>query len=238
MSQTSDMPASSAVEAALWERWISKRDVTARVELFLLYGNWSRMLANLVLARYPHPLAEWGDYVHFASIGLLQALDRFQPDLQTRFQSFAEPYVRGAVLKGLSCYVSDKKNLVIERLAHQESHRDFDKDSAFDTIVTTAIDLAFGYFLELGIIDEEPVDNSPFKAYAQENQHQQLGDYVDQLPERERHIIISHYYQHLSFTEISQLLEISKARVSQLHTQALRRIRSCYEQADDMDFRW
>jgi len=228
----------SNIEFGLWQQWKSHQNPELRAQLFMFYSDWTRTIANLVQIRYPHPLADRGDYIHFASIGLLQALDRFQPELNNRFQSFAEPYVRGSILKGLSCYIQDKKNPISERLTIASENQAIDKDSALDMVVNAAIDLAFGHFLELGIVDEAEPNNSPLLAYARERQSQQLTEYVKQLPERERQIIVCHYYQHLSFTEISQLLNLSKARISQLHSQALRRIRTHYEQAEDMDFRW
>lgn len=227
-----------AVEAALWKRWTIEQDKNARVELFLFYGEWAHMIANLVLARYPHPLAEWGDYVHFASIGLLQALDRFSAERENKFQTFAEPYIRGAILKGLSCYVRDKQGPVSERLGNIVDNYQSAEHSAFETIVETAIDLAFGYFLESGIIPDTQPDNDPLGVYSRGHQQYQLDDYVNRLPERERQVIVSHYYQYLSFVEISALLDVSKARVSQLHRQAIKRIRNFYEQAEDLDFNW
>lgn len=223
-------------EQALWQLWLSHRDAVIRTKLFFFYSEWARMLAGQVLARYPHPLAEWPDYVNLGSIGLLQAIDRFDASLETRFQSYAEPFVKGAILKGLSCYVRDRQLASRDRLDSLSSEGRFAaSDNDFERVVNAAVDLAFGYFLELGIVNAEPIDNSPLSIYEQEHRDQGLDLMVERLPERERQVIVGHYYQYLSFVELSQLMGVSKSRISQLHGQALRRVRRFYEELGDMD---
>lgn len=223
-------------EQALWQLWLSHRDAVIRTKLFFFYSEWARMLAGQVLARYPHPLAEWPDYVSLGSIGLLQAIDRFDASLETRFQSYAEPFVKGAILKGLSCYVRDRQLASRDRLDSLSSEGRFAaSDNDFERVVNAAVDLAFGYFLELGIVNAEPIDNSPLSIYEQEHRDQGLDLMVERLPERERQLIVGHYYQYLSFVELSQLMGVSKSRISQLHGQALKRVRRFYEELGDMD---
>jgi len=223
-------------EQRLWHLWRSHKSAETRIRLFFVYSEWARMLATQVRNRYPHPLAEWPDYVNLSSMGLLQAIDRFDATLPTRFQSYAEPFVKGAMLKGLSCYVRDRQRVTRDRLGSLSGEGRFDNsDSDFESVVNAAVDLAFGYFLELGIVDAEPSDNNPLSIYEQEHRDQGLGLMLQRLPERERQVLVGHYYQHLSFVELSQLLCVSKSRVSQLHGQALKRVRRFYEELGDVD---
>ncbi|MCD6069512.1 MAG: putative polymerase sigma factor for flagellar regulon FliA [Microvirga sp.] len=222
------------MEASLWKDWMSGRGAAIRVALFFFYAEWSRLVAASIQVRYPHPLAERQDYVHFASIGLLTAIDRFDPSLNTRFQSYAEPYIKGAILKGLSCYVRDsQKRDSATGVAGEEWTADAADGSSFDEVVNATIGLAFGCFLELGVLDVEPVSNNPLDIYSSNQQFEALDYYVQKLPERERQLILAHYYQQLSFTEIGELLQVSKPRVTQLHQQALRRIREWYEEDNE-----
>ncbi|MEW8228613.1 MAG: sigma-70 family RNA polymerase sigma factor, partial [Candidatus Thiodiazotropha endolucinida] len=62
-----------------------------------------------------------------------------------------------------------------------------------------------------------------------------LGTLVDNLPERERLIIRSHYFHGMAFDDLANLLEISKGRISQLHKKALRKIRVDYEKNQRLD---
>ncbi|MCE0460983.1 sigma-70 family RNA polymerase sigma factor [Pseudomonas uvaldensis] len=216
-------------EHALWRNWLSSKTEAARSALFFFYGQWLRMIVGLLYARYPHPLAEWGDYVNLASIGLLQAIDRFNPELGTRFQSYAEPYVKGNVLKGLSCYVSDQRRYYQERLESITDLEDKWAEIDLEQVANVAIGLAFGLFLESGIVDQEPKDSNPLTLYEVERESDTLNECVKLLSANERQVIQGHYHQHLSFTEISELMGVSKSRVSQLHAQALKNIRASHE---------
>lgn len=64
------------------------------------------------------------------------------------------------------------------------------------------------------------------------NQHKQHVDYldlyVDKLPAREKTLIQLHYYDHLSFAEIANIMGVSRPRVTQLHGQAIKRIREWF----------
>ncbi|MNF91194.1 RNA polymerase sigma factor FliA [compost metagenome] len=168
--------------------------------------------------------------MNLASIGLLQAIDRFNPELCTRFQSYAEPYVKGNVLKGLSCYVSDQRRYYRERLESiSGTQEDGRTESDLEQVANVAIGLAFGLFLESGIVDQEPKDNNPLSLYEVERESDTLNECVKLLSANERQVIQGHYHQHLSFTEISELMGVSKSRISQLHAQAIKNIRASHE---------
>lgn len=226
-------------ERQLWQQWLAVRDADTRTRLFFHYSTWSRTVAGYYYNRYPHPLADWHDYLSLTSQGLLQAIDGFDPLRQVRFRTYAEPFLKGAVLKGLSAYIKDQRPIARERLEGIGNEQQFRAtDSDFELVVNSAVDLAFGYFLELGVIDETPPDNNPLNAYVQQDKDHSLDLLVQRLPERERQIIVGHYYQQMSFTELAGLLGVGKARVSQLHGQALRRIRGLYEEVGGMEWEW
>ncbi|MFP3995477.1 sigma-70 family RNA polymerase sigma factor [Pseudomonas capeferrum] len=226
-------------ERLLWQQWLCLREADTRTRLFFFHSAWSRTVAGYYYNRYPHTLAQWHDYLSLTSQGLLQAIDGFDPLRQVRFRTYAEPFLKGTVLKGLSAYIKDQRSIARERLEGIGSEQRFGAtDSDFELVVNNAVDLAFGYFLELGVIDEEPPDNNPLSAYVQQDKDESLGLLVERLPERERQIIVGHYYQQMSFVELAGLLGVGKARVSQLHGQALRRIRGMYEETNAMEWEW
>ncbi len=229
MSTTGQQP-EDRTEGELWQLWSSDRSLAIRTRLFFFYGQWLRMLIGLLYSRYPHPLAQWGDYMSLGSIGLLQAIDRFKPDLNSRFKSYAEPYIKGNILKGLACYVKDRKRFYQERLASllgESGGRGEEAD--LEQVANVAIGLAFGLFLESGVVDHEPADNNPLSLYETERDGELLDQCVKLLSANERQVIEGHYYQHLSFVEVSELMGISRSRVSQLHAQALKNIRATHE---------
>lgn len=221
-------------EAALWREWLTERLPGQRCALFFHYSDWVRTLASVNLHRYPHALADWHDYVQLASLGALNAIDRFDPAIQPSFKAFAEPYIRGSILKGLSCFTQDRKRKPDIRAMDVAPERLEESDLySLEDIVDVAVGLAFGHFLELGIPDQAPADNDPLSIYESDRQLGSLCTYVERLPERERQVVVAHYFQHLPFTEIAGLLQVSKPRITQLHQKALSRIREWFESDGD-----
>tara|TARA_B100001250_G_C19802142_1_gene791606 strand:- start:1406 stop:2119 length:714 start_codon:yes stop_codon:yes gene_type:complete len=217
-------------EQRLWSQWTKQKTAELRTQLFFFYSGWLRMLAGYFFKRYPHPLAEWGDYLNLCSLGLLQAIERFDLTRGVRFKTYAEHFIKGAVLKGLASYIKDQRAISKERVESIGGVNRFDtKDSDLELVVNAAVGLAFGYFLELGIVEEQPADNDPLAQYVNHDISNELAHLVESLPERERQVIVGHYFQQMSFTSLSELLGVSRSRVSQLHGAALERIRFLYE---------
>jgi RNA polymerase sigma factor for flagellar operon FliA len=73
-------------------------------------------------------------------------------------------------------------------------------------------------------------DNDPASLYERQNGAEVLAYLVEQLTEGERQVLTGHYYQQLSFVQLSEMMAVSKARVSQLHGQGLKKLRRLYEQ--------
>lgn len=212
-------------EKTLWLTWQAEHDPQARLALFEFYAGWSRILAGHYCVRYPHPLAEYTDYLSLSSLGLLQAIDGFEPTRGVRFKTYAEPFIKGAVLKGLSCYIKDRQHTTRERISSVVQEEPGEDD--FSAIVNLTVGLALGYFLELGILDVEH-DNNPASLYERQSGAETLAYLVEQLTANERQVIIGHYYQQLSFVQISELMGVSKSRVSQLHGLGLKKLRGLY----------
>lgn len=219
-------------EKLLWQAWLADRRQDDRLLVFQHYAPWMRKLAGH-LAQARHPLADWGDYLHFAAIGMLQAIDRYRPMENVRFQSYAEHYIRGAVHRGLACYRKDLRlNDHRDRVA-QHLERANGDGVGIDEFMNAAVDLAFGYFLETGVIDTTlPGQQNP----ALLHQHKQHVDfltlYVNKLPDRERTLIRLHYFEQVAFAEIATLFGVSRPRITQLHAQALQRIRHWFTEVD------
>lgn len=221
-------------ESALWAEWLLHRAAAVRASIFFFYADWIRIVASSFFARYSHPMAEWQDYVQFASVGVLKAIDRFDPAIQPSFKAFADTYIKGEILKGISCFTKDSKYKPdAKAMIGFSSHYDESDLYGLEEIVEVAVGLAFGCFLELGVEDFTPVNNDPLSVYEGDRQFGSLMSYVERLSEREREVIVAHYFQHLAFSEIADLLELSKPRVTQIHQKALLRIRQWYEEDTD-----
>lgn len=211
-------------EQGLWQTWLSRKAAAARNKLFFFYGEWVRILTGYFFRKYPHPLAEWGDYVNLASLGLLQAIDRFNPSINSNFKAYAEHYIRGSILKGLACYIQDKPSAMQDRLnSIRDSQEDQEGADELERLASVAIGMAFGCFLELGI-EGEGEEADPQNIYEAQREVDHLAQWVTLLSEGEQQVIRGHYFQHLSFVEIAGVMGVTKGRVSQIHGKALKRL--------------
>lgn len=218
---------------ALWQSWWQLGDDPSRNALFMYYSTWLRKVTGNLMLRYHYPLAEWGDYIHLASLGLFSAIEKYQPQQNTNFESYAYLCVKGQILNGLSNYTSESKKVYNGTLVSNRIE-EYDEDSdPLSGVVSAVVGLALGYFLESGIHDENIHESDPLHVYQNEQESGLLKGLVNQLPEREQFVVISHYLHHINFKEIAELMSISTARVSQLHNQALKRLRKMYEESID-----
>lgn len=213
----------------MWIEWLTSRSTEARAGLFFRYAEWSRIVASATMLQKPHPVAEWRDYVQLASIALLKAIDRFDPGVQDSFKAYAEPLIVGEILRGLECFRKDRQ-LLASRMQEYGLTADSDGGDYYDLeeIAEVAIGLAFGAFLEVGITGGE-ADMNPLSIYETHQEGDMLMRKVDDLPERERQVIAAHYFQHLPFSTIADMLSVSRPRITQLHQKALQRLRAAYE---------
>jgi RNA polymerase sigma factor for flagellar operon FliA len=221
-------------EFALWQRWRKDRSRTVRDALIVHYSPWARTVARDVYVRVYLLRDAWHDCVQNALLGLMEAIERFDPDRGVAFQPFARLRVRGAVFDGLRVLRSthlelgyafkERASLSRERVESLTVDGPVDPLEAF---VSTTVGLGLGFLLD---IQSMPGSTQPQDAYAELEKAQMsaaLLEGLDQLPERDRAIVVLHYYHQLSFVDIADQFGVTKGRISQLHKRALERLRCC-----------
>jgi RNA polymerase sigma factor for flagellar operon FliA len=217
-----------------------------------------RIAAHLFGRRIGNAVA-FDDYLQYARVGLLEAIDRYDPAREASFATFAGYRIRGAVLNGLeqttelAAQAAQRRHSRLHERAHSLETRDLgdaddegasmDAESAgthleqFSGMVDMAILLAMGYVLEDNG-EWNPAGASgadPYRSVQLEAVRTRLIRLVDALPQRERLIVRYHYFEHMEFQAIGEVLEVSKGRVSQLHARALQLIRAGYEALEQFD---
>lgn len=219
-------------EGALWARWQQERSSAVRDALIAHYSPWARRVARDVFIRIPLMGDTWSDCVQNALIGLMQAMERFDPQRGGFFEPFARPRVRGAVFDGLRNLREVHKELhfdagyhvsmAAERLESLNEDRD---DDSLEAFVAATVGLGLGFLLDL----ESMPGGDSMDAYAQAEKAElskKVSDSINRLVERDRTVVILHYYHQLPFVEIADRLGLTKGRVSQLHKRALHHLRS------------
>jgi len=222
-------------EQTLWERWRGGRESVARDALILKYSSWARLVARDVYMRV-HSLGDaWQDCVQNALIGLLEAIDRFDPNRHIKFETYARHRIRGAVFNGLrtlregrapgargDAWARDQAGALAERT---QSLDDGSAPDPLDAFVAITVGLGLGFLLDQAAF---PGTEAPPDAYAELEKKElqaSVTEGLGQLDEREQVILTLHYYHHVPFVDIAARLGVTKGRVSQLHKRALGRLR-------------
>jgi RNA polymerase sigma factor FliA len=214
------MDALGPSEPELWSRYRGGGDPEARDRLFLHYAPWAAAIARHVHARIRAYQVDREDFVQNATIGLLEAMSRYDPARGVAFRSYAQPRVRGAVFNGLRAILGDRPAANQEaRLAERlQDLQETSEDTAFDSVIGAIVNLGVGYLLD----EIASSTRDDCFAYAHLTQIEaRLGAAVRELPDRLRLIVQVHYFQHVPFQEIAARQNVTKGRISQLHKEAL-----------------
>lgn len=240
---TADTRDSNPEEGALWKRHISGGDAGARNELVERYLPIAQKIAAVLYASRLDNSIEFADYLQYARIGLLEAVDRYDPQREASFATFATYRVRGAILNGIekstevSTQKAHRRRLERERLRSVKDALPA-TDDAFMRMVDLTLNFAIGHLLEeSGAWRPREADRAsdPYLSFELKRLGERIKTLLETLPERERTIVRFHYFEHREFTEIAEMLDISKGRVSQLHARALQLLRDRYQALERCD---
>lgn len=237
-------------EPQLWEAWLCRGEQAARERLIGHYMPYARIVAASYYRRRFHDEIEFDEYLQFASVGLLESVDRFDHSRGVHFKTFAARRMHGAILNGLE-KVTEKQQQISVRKQLQAERRESLKagnankdgkegtEALFRELANVGIGLALAYLLEgTGMVDapEEPAGQH---GYYQQLELQQLRhrvrSLVDDLSEQERTVVRCHYLQEMPFVDIAAMLGLSKGRIAQIHRQALERLRTAAQSSTDLD---
>ncbi len=216
-------------ERELWRRHLHEQDPQARDFLFMRYAPWSRLVARDVYRRIRVSQLEWSDFVQNATIGLLEAMSRFDPDRGLDFTAYAKPRVRGSVFNGLRVFLTGVDRAPREDRHHQrlESLAADQAGDGLTNFIETVVGLGIGFLVDAEASNDGIAGASEGHASAEAHQvGQLLREAIDTLPDRQRMIVTAHYFQYVPFCEIAAELGLTKGRVSQIHKVAMAHIRS------------
>lgn len=238
-------------EPRLWEALRSGTDPGARARLIDMHLPFARIVAAKVYASRITNELEFEEYLQYATTGLLECIDRYDPSYGASFRTYASHRMTGAILNGVQ--VSSEKQEQIAFRARVGAERaqsvrgekpqaDGGPDALFANLARIAVGLALGYVLEdSGMFrgeDERASFDNGYQAIELRQLQKRVRALVDTLPERERLIIRYHYLNHVPFDHIAGILGVSKGRVSQLHKRALELLHEQARSVKKCDLAW
>jgi len=229
----------------LWQRFVADREANVRHTLVRRHLDLARIIAASLYAQRVDNSVDFQDYLQYARVGLLESVDRYDPNREASFPTYATYRIRGSILNGLERATEHtaqrehrRKVRAQERLLSVRERIEGDSRDVLSEMVDVTIALALGYVLEeSGLwrrLDDDPAVD-PYRSFEFKRLRERLALIVDALPEREQLIVKYHYFEHMEFIAIGELLGVSKGRVSQLHNRALRLIREAYHALEKFD---
>ena len=220
-------------EHILWAHWQQGRSTAARDALIVHYSPWARVVARDVYMRVYLMHDAWHDCVQNALLGLMEAIERFDPARGIAFQPYARLRVRGAVFDGLrvlrNVHLGLKHDIAQQAASARERVESLSEHGGdpLEDFIATTVGLGLGFLLDT---QSMPSRMQPTDAYAELEKAQlsaAVSESLDQLSERERAVVVMHYYHQLAFVDVAKRLGVTKGRISQLHKSALERLRCC-----------
>jgi RNA polymerase sigma factor FliA len=219
----------------LWAAYRADPSLELRNRLVLQYSPLVKYVAGRLRARLPESV-EYADLVSDGILGLMEAIDRFDPGRGLAFQTFAVPRIRGAMvdaLRGLDWVPRSVRDKVRKVEAAQQSLEarlgriPDDPEIAAELGITVSAlrDLyAKVAFTSVATVEDLELADDLSAAATQEIEDDQakaaLLKVVRELPERDQVIIALYYFEGFTLAEIGQVLGVTESRVSQLHSRA------------------
>jgi RNA polymerase sigma factor FliA len=199
--------------AELWSQFKQNQSPILKKQIILNYVNLvhyvihhSRFAINSIL--------DERDYFQYGIEGLNEAIDRFDPDYGTKFETYAIQRIRGKIIDEL------------RKL--QRKYKDDANESSIESFytnvsLTKSPEDEDGYTLgEIIPSDSEPVSVTVEKTEMKEY----LMSAIKELNERDRLILSLYYFENLNYKEIAEVLKITISRVSQIHTRIVKDLKS------------
>lgn len=212
-------------------------------EFILKHRSLVRKIALHLKRKLPSHV-ELEDLLQSGFVGLLEARDHYQPDKGASFETFAGIRVHGAMIDSLrknSWYNRDAiKNMrlissaiskIEQRTQQAAKTEEIANELAMtcDEYLSICQQISFCNVLSLDVIDIEnqPLakdSENPFDIVQKENIQQTIKSILLTLPQREQQILSLYYLEEFNFKQIGEVLDLTEARICQLHSQAIARI--------------
>ncbi len=238
----------------IWVR-LRQGDRGARDELVVRYAPLVKYVIGRMAISLPAAM-DSDDVLSAGTVGLLHAIDRFDPDQGVRFETYALQRIRGAIIDTIRSLsplsrgagrrarlLDETAALLAQRLGRAPTQDELARELGVDQAelgrmllesahVIVSLDGANGGGDDEGEVQSlrdllHDPDEAATDEVVEENELvERLSSAIDSLPPRDRLVLNLYYHEELTLKEISRVIEVSESRVSQIHTAAVMKLRA------------
>ena len=238
----------------VWLRYRTENCQGARQELVEKYIRIVRYVAGRMAIGLPH-YVDFNDLISAGLLGLIQSIDNFDYERGIKFETYAIPRIRGAILDELRSQDWFPRSLrrkakqleevyarLEARLGRPATDREVadalqidvsDLDGilgevAVATIMSLDADASSDesdQSTNLGEYLADPKAEDMEKIIAAQEMRELIGKRMAELPEKEQLVLVLYYYEELTLKEIGEILDVTESRVCQIHTKAIMRLK-------------
>lgn len=195
----------------LWSNFKSEPNTEIKRQIMLNYTN----LVHYVIHNSKFiklDVIEDKDYFQFGIEGLSEAIDRFDPDYGTKFETYAIQRIRGKIIDEL-------RKLQIK----PRSLQNYENAVVYRNV---SIDQKLGDDEGFSLADLIPNDDeTPDDQYLNAEKIVLLKQAIKKLSERDQLLLSLYYYEKLNYSEIAELLNITVSRVCQIHSKIVKELK-------------
>ncbi len=236
----------------LWQEYFQdKNNKTLRDTLIVQYIYLIRYVVGRVKITLPATISI-EDIAGYGVEGLINAVERFSPQKNTRFETYALIRIRGTILDKIRAEdflprsvrkkikdIKDAQELLKQQLGRVPTtsevaeYMDMDPEKitqllSEDTVMTSIYDKRGNADDSVEIIDtiEDTHKLTPHEEVEEKNVKSELEKALKRLPERERIIMVLYYQENMTLKEIGATINMSESRVCQLHAQGIMKLKN------------
>lgn len=239
----------------IWSEYIDTRASELRDQLIVSYSPLVKYVAGRVSVGLPQNV-EHADLVSYGMFGLINAIEKFEPERGFKFETYAIPRIKGAILDELRSIdwvprsVRAKARAVERAIATLEARNgaspsedeiaeelEWSIDELND--VLERVSLGGIAALDEMLAGSERGDGAatlgdtiasaepePSAQFEIEEMRQMLAGSINRMPQREKMVLTLYYYEGLTLADIGEVLGVTESRVCQIHTKAVLQLRS------------
>ncbi|MGH9065218.1 MAG: RNA polymerase sigma factor WhiG [Acidimicrobiales bacterium] len=238
-----------------WAEYKATQDREARDRLIMHYSPLVRYVANRVSVGLPHSV-EQADLVSYGVFGLIDAIDKFDPSRNIKFETYAIARVKGAIIDELraidwvprsvrtkaksveKAYAkleatlrrspTDAEVAVEMGISEEELHQVFTQVSVSGLVALDEMVSSGGDRSESTTLGDTVADREagPLDVLEVEDTKQVLASAINRLGDRDKLVLTLYYYEGLTLAEIGEVLGVTESRICQIHTKAVLQLRT------------